>query len=99
MKLVGDEQLLDVDVADAVAVGGVERVAEQVEAAGDPSAGAGVVTGVDDGDVPRLRQSTSETLDDVGSVAGGQHEVVDTAGGVEVHDVAQDRLPTDLQQR
>ena len=98
MRAVELEQRAEVDVGDAVGVGQAEGAALEVLArARDAAAGRRVEPGVHAGHVPRAR--LRERADPVGAVAEQQHEVGQALGRVQAHDVPEDRLAADLDER
>jgi hypothetical protein len=116
------DQVLDVDLRDAVAIGHAEGlVAEIVAQAPQPAAGLSLQASVHQRHAPGLRAADmgrdivlriveghvghvqpvvrEELLDHVALVAERENELVDAALGVDLHDVPEDRAPSDLDHR
>ncbi len=120
MRFVKADQLRDVDVGDAVAVGEAERflIAHMLGHPGQSPAGHGFLAGVHqrhspwlglalmyvhgvlfhvEGHIGHVQEVIGEVLlDHIALVSAADHEIVDAMGGIDLHDVPQDRLAADL---
>jgi len=114
------DELSNVDVGNAVAVGEAERlfILEVTAGTQQSTTGHGFLAGVDQGDAPRLAVVLvhvhavvahverdvggvqevigEEVLDRIALVAKADHEVVNSVGGILLHDVPENWLAADL---
>jgi len=95
----GDEGA-QVEVGDAVGVGETEgALAQVVGGAGDAPAGGGVEAGVEAAHLPVVGERRREGLDPLGAVPEQELEAPKALTGVERHDMPEDRLGADLDER
>jgi GT2 family glycosyltransferase len=93
------EQAPQIDVADAITVGNHEPVAKKRTATLYPPSGAGLGSRIDQSHIPVVRKSGCVARDLIAEVPRRQDELSITLDGKDFHYVAQDRLPTYVEQR
>ena len=92
-------QGVQVDIADAVRVGGHEIVAKVLDTLCDPGARVGVLPRVHHHDVPRRRQSGRKRLDQFALVSRREHEPRQAMIRVDLEYMRENGTAGDRQQR
>ena len=85
----------EVDVAEAVSIGGEELVADMIEAGQDTIAGIGFDAGVEDFDIP-VGKATLEVVEKhLLAMAGGEDKAAEALASENLHEMDEDRTSTD----
>jgi hypothetical protein len=97
MGAVEVQEVVEVDVSQAIAVGEKELLAQTFAHLHDSTTRVGVLARIDNLDVPAARQGLREFPYQLGLVTGGQDEVGEALVGIDLHHVSENRTVSDQQ--
>ena len=97
MGAVEVQEVVQIDISQAVAVREKELLAQTFAHLHDSTTRVGVLARIDNLDVPAARQGLREFPYQLGLITGGQDEVGEALVGIDLHHVSENRTVSDQQ--